>query len=151
MVHEVNVYRLLTKYTDIPVPDPKSISSDFDAAGRAYIRIERMETTVRASAALKRCWMPLEHRSSSTDADGPCDRFGRRALDGFVVPPRWVRMADGRERWEVKTGEEDEFVFVLHNLGPENLLLNRQTLQVAVLVNVEEAGYFPEEMQQRDV
>ncbi|RYC62819.1 hypothetical protein CHU98_g3387 [Xylaria longipes] len=113
MVHEVNVYRLLTKYTDIPVPDPKSISSDFDAAGRASIRIERMEKTARASAALKRCWMPLEHRSSSTDADGPCDRCARTirrsadyfvhctvlpelrrlrsrttGLDGFVVPPR---------------------------------------------------------------
>lgn len=129
MVHEVNVYRLLANYTDIPVPDPKSISSGFDAAGRAYIRIERMEKTVRASAAFKRCWMPLQHRSSPSDADGPCDRCAltihrsvdefvqctvlpelrwlrsrTTGLDGFVVPPQWVRMADGRERWEVKTG-----------------------------------------------
>lgn len=64
------------------------------------------------------------------------------SLDSFVVPPRWVRMAHGRERWEVKTGEEDEFLSVLHNLGLENLLLNKQTIHVAILLNVEEAGYF---------
>lgn len=40
-------------------------------------------------------------------------------------------------------------MFVLQNLGLEYLLLNKQTLQVAVLVDVEEAWYFPEVMQQR--
>ncbi|KAK4196400.1 hypothetical protein QBC40DRAFT_313758 [Triangularia verruculosa] len=137
IVHEVNVYRLLTKYTDIPVPDPKSISSDFDAAGRIYIRIERIEKTVRASAALKRCWMPLEHRSSSTDADGPYDRYARiirRNADYFVhytVLPELRRLRS-------RTTGLDGFVVPL-----------RQTLQIAVLINIEEARYFPEEIQQR--
>lgn len=36
---------------------------------------------------------------------------------------------------------------MLHDLGLEHLLLNRLILRVAALVNVEEAGYFPEEMQ----
>ncbi|KAI1313155.1 hypothetical protein F5Y03DRAFT_156703 [Xylaria venustula] len=49
-IHEAIVYRLLDRCIDIPVP--KKISSGFDDAGGAYIRIERTEETVRASGRL---------------------------------------------------------------------------------------------------
>jgi hypothetical protein len=52
------------------------------------------------------------------------------------------------ERWEAKTSGEDEFVFVLHDLVLDHMLLPTQTLQVAVFVDVEDSGYFPGKMQQ---
>jgi hypothetical protein len=171
MFHEAKVYQLLATYTDIPVP--KNIVYGSDDAGLAFIQVEKMEGTVRGSDALKRCWMPRRHRSPDADASGPCERCAaavRRSaddfvhctvlpelrrlrsrvtgLDGFVVPPRWVRTADKRGRWEAKTSEEDEFVFVLHDLVLDHMLLSTQTLQVAVFVDVEESGYCPGEMQQ---
>lgn len=84
MLHEIQVYRLLARYTDIPVP--KKIYRDSDDAGRAYIRIERIDGTVRASAALGRCCMPLRHGTSSSSEE-PCERCAaaiRRSADDFV-------------------------------------------------------------------
>lgn len=69
-------------------------------------------------------------------------------LDGYVMPPRWVIDSDNRLEWPVKTSLTAEFVFVLHDLVDHNILIDTRTFQVRALVDLEESGFFPPEMQQ---
>jgi hypothetical protein len=69
-------------------------------------------------------------------------------LGGVVVPPRWVIEYDKRKSWPVLTSDREEYVFTHHDLVLHNLLIHTQTLEVLALVDMEECGYFPPELQQ---
>lgn len=69
-------------------------------------------------------------------------------LDGIVIPPRWVAEHDNREHWPVLTSRQADFVLCHHDLVLHNLLLCTRTLEVLALVDMEECGFFPPEVQQ---
>ncbi|KAJ9158113.1 hypothetical protein NKR19_g3601 [Coniochaeta hoffmannii] len=98
------------------------------------------ECTIRANADLfvRELVLP-QLRSLKSDTTG---------LDDIVIPPRWVVEYDKRERWPVLRSGRAEFVFCHHDLVPHNLLLSTRTLEVLALVDIEECGYFPAEVQQ---
>lgn len=64
------------------------------------------------------------------------------------MPPRWVFETDDRLKWPVKWSTEGDNVSTLHDLVDHNILLDIESLEVRALVDGEEGGYFPMEMQQ---
>lgn len=64
------------------------------------------------------------------------------------MPPRWVIEMDDRLDWPVKQSLSVNSVFILYDLVDHNILVDVRTLVIRALVDGEEAGYFPKEMQQ---
>lgn len=167
--HEANSLRFLAKHTAIPVPDVVDVG--IDEYGLAFLKTKYATGTIPAERAGEWCSLPGWHRpinpaqSCSACADVAKTNVNNfvhevvlpelrkqksyeTGLDGFVIPPRWVLAVDKRERWEVKRSHHREFVFVLHDLVQHNLRLSSKTLEVVMLVDTEESGFFPREMQQ---
>ncbi|KAI1313156.1 hypothetical protein F5Y03DRAFT_156620 [Xylaria venustula] len=160
---------LLANRTTIPVP--KLVASGTDDNGLHYVATQYIFGSVRGDMAALECRMPAVHRPLQVNT--PCractdtvranaERFVREvvlpqlkmlrgcstSLNGLVVPPRWVLEHDQRNSWPVVTSELEEYVFVHHDLVVHNLLFHTQTLEVLALVDMEECGYFPPELQQ---
>lgn len=75
-----------------------------------------------------------------------------RGIDGFVMPPSWLA-PDAQPPWKGKKFfktlplKEAEYVFQHGDIAPQNIILDRQTLQVKALIDWEHAGYFPPGME----
>ncbi len=160
---------LLSERTSIPVP--KLIAAGGDENGLCYLETEYIYGSVRGDMAALECRMPQLHPvcqpgSPCTACEGivraNADRFVREVvlpqlarlrsdttgLEGIVIPPRWVAEHDTRESWPVLSSRRADFVFCHHDLVLHNLLFSTKTLEVLALVDLEECGYFPAEVQQ---
>lgn len=72
----------------------------------------------------------------------------QRGIDGFVMPPSWLAPDaqppwKGKKSWKTIPLKEPEYVFQHGDIAPQNIILDRQTLQVKALIDWEHAGYFP--------
>lgn len=65
-----------------------------------------------------------------------------------MVPPRWVVEHDQKESWPALKSRHADFVFGHHDLVLHNLLFSTRTLEVLVLLDLEECGYSPAKGQQ---
>ncbi|KAF1953033.1 hypothetical protein CC80DRAFT_551729 [Byssothecium circinans] len=65
-------------------------------------------------------------------------------LNGVIIPPPWVTEFDRRAAWQPQTSEFDEFTFSHGDLGPQNVLIHPDTLEVCGVVDWENAGFYPE-------
>lgn len=65
-------------------------------------------------------------------------------LNGTVIPPPFVCQFDERPHWPVKTSTEPVFSFLHGDLGPNNILCDRETLLPVAVIDWEYAGFFPE-------
>lgn len=167
--NEAAAYRLLKEKTSIPIP--RVISSGHDANGLLYTEMELVPYSVQASEAASVCRMPKQHpMAPSTDPCSYCRNIVQQnvanfvhktvlpqllslksnttGLNGCVIPPRWVINSDERMEWPVKTSREMDFSFVLHDLTETNILVHVRTLEILALIDVEDSGFFPAEMQQ---
>lgn len=173
--NEAAAYKLLKENTTIPVP--QLLSYGYDTNGHLYIEMERVSGSVQASIAADECRMPDIHLpvvdAGSESGPGPCSqcreivrnnvaafvhgtvlpqlrglKSNSTGLNGYVMPPLWVIDQDDRLEWPVKTSPTDDFVFVLHDLVEHNILLDTRTLEVRALVDLEDSGFFPPEMQE---
>jgi len=167
--HEANSLRFLAENTAIPVPEVVDVG--IDQYGLAFLKTKYAKGTIPAERAGEWCSLPSLHKPPN--ASQPCSACADVAkaninsfvdgvvlpelrkqkscetgLNGFVIPPRWVMAVDKRKQWKVKTSRSPDFVFVLHDLVQHNLLLSSDSLEVAMLVDTEESGFFPPEMQQ---
>ncbi|KAK2595525.1 hypothetical protein QQS21_006753 [Conoideocrella luteorostrata] len=167
--NEAATLQLLREKTTIPVP--RVLSYGHDENGHLYIETELVQGTVQASSAASVCRMPDSH--GMPPGTGPClscesivlqnvEDFVQNivlpqlrglkskstGLNGYVMPPRWVIGMDDRLYWPVKWSTEPEYVFTLHDLVDHNILVDDSTLEVRALVDGEEGGFFPAEMQQ---
>ncbi|KAF2241388.1 hypothetical protein BU26DRAFT_525218 [Trematosphaeria pertusa] len=166
---EAATLRLLSDQTSIPVP--RLIAFGEDEYGRCYLETECIKGSVRGDMAADECRMPQLHHPS--EAKSPCaacegivsanaERFvqevvlpqlsrlksRRTGLEGIVIPPRWVSHHDKREAWRVLESPQADFVFCHNDLVLHNMLFCTQTLKVLALVDMEDCGYFPPEVQQ---
>ncbi|KAF2254765.1 hypothetical protein BU26DRAFT_144847 [Trematosphaeria pertusa] len=166
---EAAALRLLSEKTSIPVP--RLIAAGQDEDGLCYLVTEYIHGSVRGDMAALECRMPQLHLSSQ--AGSPCavcegivranaNQFVRKqvlpqlrslksettGLGGIVIPPRWVSESDTRETWPVLSSRQADFVFCHHDLVLHNMLFCTQTLDVLALVDMEECGFFPPEVQQ---
>lgn len=67
-------------------------------------------------------------------------------LNGTVTPPPWVTEYDRRETWKSKTSKiDDAFGFCHEDLGSQNVLMDPGTLLVSGVVDLENAGFYPDE------
>ncbi|RKU48060.1 hypothetical protein DL546_008126 [Coniochaeta pulveracea] len=160
---------VLANKTTIPVPELVAYGRDAD--GLLFVATRYIFGSVRGDMAATACRMAQHHRPLQIDT--PCracadvvrdkaDRFLREVvltqlaterscrtgLGGVVVPPRWVLEHDKRETWPVLTSEREEYVFTHQDLVLHNLLIDTRTLEVLALLDTEECGYFPPELQQ---
>lgn len=161
--------RILAEQTTIPVP--RLIAHGADANGLCFVATEYIFGSVQGDHAATECRMPQLHRPvvvkswcrlCSDVVYANANRFVRDVVltqlrrlrsrtTGFervVVPPRWVTEHNGRKSWPVLTSEREEYVFTHHDLVLHNLLIDTRTLDVLALLDTEECGYFPPEMQQ---
>ena len=163
---EVAALQLLSKRTTIPVP--KLIAFGEDKKGLCYLETEYIPGSVRGDMAAEIC--RLSHNLG--EPESPCalcedivrknaDQFVREVvlpqlasltsdttgLNGIVIPPRWVVEHDKREDWPVLSSQ-GAFVFCHHDLVIHNMLFCTETLRVLALVDMEECGFFPAEVQQ---
>ena len=147
-------YQLLRQNTSIPVP--RVISYDYDQDDHLYLEMEVVAGSVQASHAATVCRMPDSYHMMPNS--GPCSncrsivrenveafvhnavllhlrnlRSKSTGLNSYVMPPRWVIDTDDRSEWPVKRSSSAEFVFVLHDLVENNILVDAQTLEVRAL------------------
>jgi hypothetical protein len=168
---EAAALRLLAQRTSIPVP--RLIATGRDHNGLCYITTEYISGSVRGDMAAQACRMPHLHRPPQSSL--PCAeckgivfananqfvtelvlpqlrslKSSTTGLNGIVIPPRWVAEHDDRTRWPVLHSSDGQarFVFCHHDLVLHNMLFCTRTLGVLALVDMEECGYFPREVQQ---
>ncbi|KAF1963625.1 hypothetical protein CC80DRAFT_394835, partial [Byssothecium circinans] len=166
---EAAALRLLREQTNIPAP--RLLAFDEDVNGLCYLVTEIVPGSVPGDMAAAECRMPHVHRPAQRNV--PCaacdgivranaDQFVRQVvlpqlsslrskttgLDGFVIPPRWVYENDERVSWPVLSSPEYDFVFCHNDLVIHNMLFSLETLEVLALLDMEECGYFPPEIQQ---
>lgn len=167
-LNEAVAYQLLWEKTKILVP--KLLSCGRDGHGQLYLETELVRGAAQASEAAKFCSRPSPHGISMTSNRCPsCDttvsanvqqfvndivlpelktlKSRRTGLNGCVIPPRWVLRLYPDNVWKEKISSSNEYVFVLHDLVDHNILVSLDTLEVVALVDLEESGYFPSEMQ----
>jgi hypothetical protein len=166
---EAAALTLLAEKTSIPVP--RLVAAGGDEHGLCYLVTEYVPGSVRGDMAALQCRMPRLHRPAQPEARcavcqdivrANADRFVRdvvlpqlrglrsreTGLGGVVIPPRWVSEHDRRESWPVRTSSRAEFVFCHNDLVLHNLVFCTRTLRVLALVDMEDCGYFPPEVQQ---
>ncbi len=61
-------------------------------------------------------------------------------LNGASIPSPWVTQHDARESWPVKR-YQTHLVFCHGDLGPWNIMIDSQTLDIAGVIDWENAGY----------
>ncbi|GAW26202.1 putative protein kinase-like domain [Rosellinia necatrix] len=76
----------------------------------------------------------------------------QRGIDGFVMPPSWLAPDaqppwKGKKSWKTIPLETPEYVFQHGDIAAQNIILDRQNLQVKALIDWEHAGYFPPGME----
>ena len=166
--NEADILQLVAQNPRILVPE--FISCGLNENGEWYLAVEYMEGTVRADMAGNQCRMPSTHLPR--DATERCiycadlaqqnvehyvDNVLRPELakytssstgfNGVVIPPPWVAYHDAREVWPVRESQDSEFSLWNPEFRADNVLLDTQTLEVRAVVDFEDAGYFPREMQ----
>ncbi|TQN67571.1 hypothetical protein CSHISOI_07869 [Colletotrichum shisoi] len=165
--NEAKALQLIRDFTNIPVPKVVSYGNDQD--GLWYLETELITKSVRCDMAGDSCRMPHLHNTHSgyclqcaTIAKNNADNFVRETvlpqlraltsnttgLEGFVNPPGWVLEYDKRQEWPVKKSVTRDFVFCHHDLTSYNILLDWQTLDVKAVIDWEDCGFFPPEIQQ---
>ncbi|KAI0388516.1 kinase-like domain-containing protein [Xylariaceae sp. FL0594] len=76
----------------------------------------------------------------------------QRGIDGFVMPPSWLAPDaqppwKGKKSWKTIPLEKPEYVFQHGDMAAQNIILDRQNLQVNALIDWEHAGFFPPGME----
>jgi aminoglycoside phosphotransferase (APT) family kinase protein len=61
--------------------------------------------------------------------------------------PRGSLAPVDRPSWEPKTSDKEEYVMIHGDLGPHNVMMDLETLEVVSIVDWEYSGYFPPEFQ----
>jgi len=167
LTNEGAALELLAKFTTIPVP--RVISCGKDERGVMHLEVERKDG-ITAEAAGKHCRMPSEPSHTTTGSCSECERIASEqvnyfiekmvmsqlqklkatetGLDGFVLPPPRIEQYDDRHVWEPKKATSgQEFVFCHGDLSRSNILLDPHTLQVVWVVDWEQAGFYPAELE----
>ncbi|CZS99477.1 uncharacterized protein RAG0_07821 [Rhynchosporium agropyri] len=69
-------------------------------------------------------------------------------LNRLVIPPMWIILgAVDRPSYKTKTSDEEEYVITHSDLGPHNIMIDMETLEVISIIDWEYSGYFPPEFQ----
>ncbi|KAK3377680.1 kinase-like domain-containing protein [Podospora didyma] len=142
ITNEANALQLISRETTIPVP--QLIDFGVHPDGRRYLVTELIDGFPLDELLSKGC--PMLEGQKHTDQI-PCQICQRKAYSNAldfiqcIVMPQLLKLKS-RERGQ-RTLEEPEYVFQHGDLSAQNILMDRQTLQVAALIDWEYAGFFP--------
>ncbi|CZT53495.1 uncharacterized protein RSE6_15091 [Rhynchosporium secalis] len=168
--NEAAALQLIRRYTKIPVPGLRSWGEDSE--GLLFLETD-LVPGVQLERAGEKCRMPNLHSLNEEKVGEKCDRcadlaqknFNRfveekllpelrslksstTGLDGLVIPPTWMILgAVDRPSCETKTSDEEEYVMTHGDLGPHNVMMDVETLEVISIIDWEYSGYFPPEFQ----
>ena len=163
--------QLIARETTIPVP--RLISSGVHQDGRRYLITERIDGFPLDDLLREGCPMPEGQKHTDEIPCQICKRMAytnalefirntvipqlmnlksrERGICGFVMPPSWLTDSDppwkGKGLWKTYPLEKPEYVFQHGDLAAHNILMDRQTLEVAALIDWEYAGFFPAGME----
>jgi len=167
--NEAAALQLLRSQTKIPVPSLRSWG--VDSEGLLFLETD-LVTGVQLERAGDECRMPNLHSLNGEKTGRKCDQCAGLAqknfnqfveekllpelrslkssttgLDGLVIPPTWILGSVDRPSWRPKTSDKEEYVMNHGDLGPHNVMMNLETLEVVSIIDWEYSGYFPLEFQ----
>jgi hypothetical protein len=164
LLNEAAALQLIKKQTTIPVPTVYSCAPDEHGAMRLVV--ERIHG-IDATSIGQECRMPTSSRHVSSGACTTCENIAtenvnafvegivqpqlrrltstRMGLNGFVLPPPRIEQYDRRDTWVPKqhVPGDDDYVFCHGDLSRSNIMIDPSTLEVAYIIDWEQAGYFP--------
>ena len=69
------------------------------------------------------------------------------SLRGIIVPPYRLQAKDKRTHWPSRKSGTEKYVYCHNDLAQHNILVNRETLQVASIIDWEFSGFYPEDFE----
>ncbi|KAH8684209.1 hypothetical protein BGZ60DRAFT_559921 [Tricladium varicosporioides] len=167
--NEAAALQLLRSQAKIPVPGLRSWGEDNE--GLLFLETH-LVPGVQLERAGDECRMPNLHSLNGEKIGKKCDECADLAqrnfnqfveekllpelrslkssttgLNGLVIPPTWILGSVDRPSWEPKTSDKEEYVMTHGDLGPHNVMMNVETLEVISIIDWEYSGYFPPEFQ----
>lgn len=172
ITNEANALKLVSERTTIPVP--KLLEHGELSDGRRYLVTEFIDGLTLKEMDSQTCFRQAGQQHTK---DTPCKmcldqaysnavdfirgtvlpqlaqlKSRHRGINGFVMPPSWLT-PDAEPPWKgIKAFntlplKEAKYTFQHGDIAPQNIILDRQTLQVKALIDWEHAGYFPPGME----
>ncbi|WEW60159.1 hypothetical protein PRK78_005644 [Emydomyces testavorans] len=165
LMHEAAALKFISEKTTIPVP---KVIGCGRRAGVPYLELERIDGIMFEDVG-EICRMPHQAGHHPGEPCSTCQQIATTNVErfitdvvlpqlsqlkskttgfnGFVIPPVWMLEYDRRPRWEPKTSETAEYIFVLGDLSAHNIMCDPVTLEVTYLYDLEHSGFFPPEFQ----
>jgi len=158
---------LVAARTSIPVPEVVRLGEH--ANGALFLETERVYG-IEASEVRNKCRAPPGHEHVAfgectvceNDAATKVNNFiqtivlpqlqaltsNMTGLDGFLCPPQRILEYDSRPTWESRQATSGEhFVFCHGDLSRMNIMLDERTLDVVSILDWENAGFYPKELE----
>lgn len=167
--NEAAALQLLRSQAKIPVPGLRSWGEDSE--GLLFLETD-LVPGVQLERAGDECRMPNLHSLDGEKVGKKCNqcadlaqknfnqfveekllpelrslRSSTTGLNGLVIPPTWILGSVHRPSWEPKTSDKEEYVMTHGDLGPHNVMMDVETLEVISIIDWEYSGYFPPEFQ----
>lgn len=169
--NEVRALKLVSEKTTIPVPRLLNFGTLGD--GRQFLVTERIDGVTLINFKAR----PCANKSNKHTEEATCTtcrdiayanatdfvnkvalpqlhslKSRHRGIDGFVMCPAWICEElgppwPGKVPWKILPLEEPDYIFQHGDLAAQNLLMDRETLQVTALLDWEHAGFFPPGME----
>lgn len=162
IANEARALKLVSRNTTIPVP--KLLDHGVLPDGRQYLITEYIHGILLSQLSSQGCLSPEgSNHTESTDST-PCGicrtqayrnalklingvvlpqlaelKSNERGIEGFVMPPSWLSLGQppwkGKQQWETLPLENNDYVFQHGDIAANNIIMDRQTLQVRALID----------------
>lgn len=138
--NEAACLEFVAKYTDVPVP---KVLAHFMDDGAYYLITERIDGVSMSE-------LPEDRKALvRVELKGLLEKLKGLTLDtlggptGLVIPPYRVLERCKTTRWKLRQADSKEYVFCHNDLSQQNVMVEKESLQIIAIVDWEYAGFFP--------